>query len=474
MKKLFITVIIALLMTLFLVSSFAEPENLYKKDDFVTNTYYKEGKAVSATSFGASGLIKVKAGEYVNVGRIYKTYNSIPLAECYDADGKYTSDIAYDEAEIERVSSLIAVASFKAPENTGYIRINFDKRFKDDFVITSGEKMNADKIYEIIGEEKPIKHLDSPLFEKSILFIGDSLCNGSTDSDKDKYPTWGWAGRFAYYDDMKVTKTGIDGRAMAKGFGSGQIVDQLLQNKGKKFDYILLEGGVNDGWFEAPTGAISDSFNKDDFDVATFAGGFEYTIATAKELFPDSKLGFLLYFRLNHPAGNLKNMKPIWDEALKICQKWEIPVLDLYFDEQTCNKYEIPFRAEDASASEDNLFNLALGRITVDGCHPNGRGYDRLYNAINDFLIGISTEAEATPTPTPTDETTSQPTNAPDSEVTTDSSVTDETATPNETAPSSDKGSENDGISPVLFAVLGAIALIAAGVAAIFIKKRKA
>ncbi len=472
-NKIIITIcIIVFILSAFLaISAVADDINLYSKDDTVKQTYIKNNELTKSTSYAVSGYIKVSANAIVNVGKIYQTYNQVPLAACYDADKNLIKDIEYTDAEIERVTSLIAVANFTTPENTAYIRVNFDSRFSDTFVVTSGEKMNSDKIYEIIGEEKPIKHFDSVLYEKSILFIGDSLCNGSTDTDKDKYPTWGWAGRFAYYDEMKVTKTGVDGYSMAtKDCGSaGQIVTQLINNKGKKFDYILLEGGVNDGWFMAPVGQMSESFDKNDFDQTTFAGGFEYTIATAKELFPESKLGFLLYFRLNHPAGNLKKMKPIWDEAIKICEKWDIPVLDLYFDKETCNKYEIPYCKEDGDPFEVAKCNSAINKITVDGCHPNGVGYDRLYNAINDFLISLSEPAQPTPTPDDTTPTPADTTETPSVDPTQTPSDTPSTAAP--TSTTTPGGSSNGSALP--FIIAGAAVAIVAGVCvAIFAKKK--
>ena len=148
---------------------------------------------------------------------------------------------------------------------------------------------------------------DSPLAGKTILFAGDSI----TEAICERYnplttPIAGWPGRVGTANCMSFVNSGVSGATMSlvnvwnsasTAVSSRNVIyNQLVNNKGTKFDLIVLQGGVNDAWCSAPVGSMTaaDNFDESTFDVSTFAGGFEYTIAYAKKTYPEAKIGFIV------------------------------------------------------------------------------------------------------------------------------------------------------------------------------------
>lgn len=81
-----------------------------------------------------------------------------------------------------------------------------------------------------------------------------------------------------------------------------------------------------------PAGTASSAF-----DQSTFAGGLEYLFSYAKENFPNAKIGYVMNFKvLGHWYGDtnilgyLDDMTELFNTARKICEKWNVPYLDLY------------------------------------------------------------------------------------------------------------------------------------------------
>ena len=227
---------------------------------------------------------------------------------------------------------------------------------------------------------------DSPLAGKTILFAGDSI----TEAICERYnplttPIAGWPGRVGTANCMSFVNSGVSGATMSlvnvwnsasTAVSSRNVIyNQLVNNKGTKFDLIVLQGGVNDAWCSAPVGSMTaaDNFDESTFDVSTFAGGFEYTIAYAKKTYPEAKIGFIVNFAM--PAstnGRTSDMSEYFSVAKAICDKWNIPYMDLY------NNAEVTGRLQPTT-------RYALG----DYVHPNNRGYDILYPYVEQFVKAL-------------------------------------------------------------------------------------
>lgn len=221
----------------------------------------------------------------------------------------------------------------------------------------------------VYAAEKYPQVKNSHLTGLDALFCGDSICAAEFyDSKGQTY--WGWAKRIgAAYGLNTAVNAGADSASVSDVRGDNTVVNQLKANGGKEFDIVVLEGGTNDGWFRAPAGkCTADSCRSHkDFDVSTYAGGLEDLFLTARELFPDAVVCYFTTYRTPSARGYLSDMSAYYTAAIQICEKWDIPCLDLYFSEEF-NKIWLP------------------GTYTVDNIHPNGDGYDVLYTYIGEFI----------------------------------------------------------------------------------------
>lgn len=227
------------------------------------------------------------------------------------------------------------------------------------------------------GNTEPEKlHTDSPLYEKKALFCGDSICAAAV-FDYSNMNRWGWAGRIARDYGMSYTNKGLDGASVSNVRGDNTILAQLQSAKGKTYDFVILQGGTNDGWDNAPVGEMTAADKKTGFDPSTFAGGLETLFSYAKRSFPTAKIGYIINYQTPTKAyGTLDDMSAYYDLAKKICDKWEIPYLDLY------NNAEI----------NQKVLQMTSGRFAGDKIHLNGRGYDRIYPYIAAFMEQLVTE----------------------------------------------------------------------------------
>ncbi len=177
---------------------------------------------------------------------------------------------------------------------------------------------------------------ESPLYKKMALFVGDSICEAIYEQRDPAYSyRFGWGGRILYNNEMRGVNIGRSGASMSDCRGENTILAQLQKyaSTGKNFDYVIMHGGVNDAWDSCVVGEMTEGF-EGPFDMTTFAGGLETTFKYAKETFPNAYLGYILNFTLPKAThGRLSDMTEYFTLAIEICDKWEIPYLDLYFDE---------------------------------------------------------------------------------------------------------------------------------------------
>ncbi len=207
--------------------------------------------------------------------------------------------------------------------------------------------------------------VSDPVRGKTALFVGDSITAAGADDFQ------GWAKRVGEYCGVIGTNSGRDGTSIStcRVSGSGRVLDLLTNNKGKKFDFVIMHGGTNDGWDSAPVGQISSSTNPEDFDTSTFAGGLEELFYYAKQWFPNSTLGYIINFKLNSSTGRMSDMSEYYTVAKAICKKWSIPYLDLYFNDAI-----------------SNLLQYKTNKYLPDGIHPNSAGYQLLTPHVGEFI----------------------------------------------------------------------------------------
>jgi lysophospholipase L1-like esterase len=149
------------------------------------------------------------------------------------------------------------------------------------------------------------------------------------------------------------------------------VINQLKKMEGKTFDLVILQGGANEAWDSCPVGRINDTNFDGPYNNATFAGGLEETIKYAKETFPDAKIAYIITFSMPKATyGYLSNMSGLVKMTKKVCDKWEVPYLDLYNDEDL-NK---------------NQLKTDTKECLYDYIHPNSKGYNILAPIIGEWM----------------------------------------------------------------------------------------
>lgn len=161
---------------------------------------------------------------------------------------------------------------------------------------------------------------------KRILFAGDSIT--AAVPKLDKYS--GWAGRVGLGNYMDWKNVGLDGATISESKNS--VTDQIKANQNDDYDYIILQGGINDMHKKIPLGEVSEGFERIEFDDTTFVGGLEKLFYYTKKFNPDSKIGFIITYETpNSIWGGTVTDRDEQNKLIKeVCEKWDIPYLDLY------------------------------------------------------------------------------------------------------------------------------------------------
>lgn len=201
---------------------------------------------------------------------------------------------------------------------------------------------------------------------KSALFLGDSIMAGMCDNYC-PYSTQGWAGRIGHYCKMQVQNNGVSGACIsnirvAEHGDAYYIYNNLVKESGNLYDYVILHGLYNDAGFGASQGGAKgpEEFDPNTADPSQFADALELLFYTARQQYPDAKMGFIVNFR----TEDMVTPKPFVKMAIEICKLWDMPYLDLYYDRH---------------------FEIDL----VDGLHPSSSGYEDTFSVIADWMADL-------------------------------------------------------------------------------------
>ena len=189
---------------------------------------------------------------------------------------------------------------------------------------------------------------DSAISGLTGLYLGDSI------SEAHNYK--GWPGEMAEHYGVNGYNVSTGGRTLA----NNGIYNELANApKNVDFDFVMLNGGVNDHWAAVNMGNVTAE-GTTSFDEATPIGGLEKLFATISTNYPNAEIFFVLTYvptwNTFYKDAYLNEFAP---RARQACEKWGVHCLDLVDND--------PFLAE---------FDPTSGVHTFDGLHPNKEGFD--------------------------------------------------------------------------------------------------
>ena len=162
----------------------------------------------------------------------------------------------------------------------------------------------------------------NPYKGKTIVAFGDSVIagwgwkegTGIIQPLKEKYPDATWINKAESGANMAVTSSPAH----------TPIVNQITSYTGAA-DAIILDGGVNDKNNGISIGSITAGYDAT-YDTSTFCGALESSLQYIMDRYP---LAVKLYI-IPHSFGKDNSfLDSIYEKAIEICKKWNMPYLDM-------------------------------------------------------------------------------------------------------------------------------------------------
>ena len=362
---------------------FATPN--YLDDSFSMGIYVT--KAVTGSTIGQrvplsnliNGEYKVSCKKKTLVGNTYNGRLIIQLSNNVGANlieiyksGGITSSVMEHTFVFNKDTLL---SSYPTAE---YLTITFghsdpssDCMFYEPFLGLTSRDTNYNNFkyekleYKINELSNIIETPESILSNKIATFNGDSICQGVVNGG-------GYAKILSDTEGLIVENKGIGGGTIAKntyhpnGNPRHWICD-TVDTMRNDVDYAIFEGGRNDYGVNVPLGTLTVDYTGT-IDDTTFYGGLESLFRQALVKFNGKKIGFIIIHKANaepytRNAQGL-TMDDYYNAIIKTCEKYSIPVCDLYK-----NSGLITAITELKDTYTDG----------ADGLHPNDEGYKKYY-----------------------------------------------------------------------------------------------
>lgn len=187
--------------------------------------------------------------------------------------------------------------------------------------------LTGDDIYELERRTSELESMATQTFKnpyknKTIVAFGDSIIagwgwkegTGIIQPLKEKYPDATWINKAESGANMAVTSNPAH----------TPIVNQVTSYTGAA-DAIILNGGVNDKNNGLPIGSIETNYDAS-YNTSTFCGALERSLQYIMDRYP---LAVKLYIIPHSFAKDNSYVDSIYSKAIEICDKWNMPYLDM-------------------------------------------------------------------------------------------------------------------------------------------------
>lgn len=307
-----------------------------------------------------------------------ENYSLAGFKVSYDKDGDGTPTDVYSTSKTVW-TELTAIGNMTYEPNdfcqiSKYFKTCVVKPFEDtyfgmEFEVTpcwrtlDGTYVYGDTVVKTVDQGINTKVLNG----KRALLLGDSIQAGNN-TPGEGHLLWGWYQRLEQYYGMDADGVGQKGWTLTNKETSGrlQIITQFdLAEQGKEYDFVILEGGVNDVLIDQDNANITIDWGTINEDAAaTFtddniAGAMQELIVTAKEKYPNAKIVYIINHYFEATEENMERYVAMVKAA---CRVHDISYVDL--SDVEAYPSLAPLAEENPDYSHDG------------GLHPNAAGYE--------------------------------------------------------------------------------------------------
>lgn len=192
------------------------------------------------------------------------------------------------------------------------------------------------------------------LFGKRLVLCGDSIAQGNKGESY---------GRLIANNENMSFENHAQSGATLSTYNTITVTSQVASLTAD-YDYIMIQGGINDRGHSVPLGTLSSGYD-DTLDLSTVIGATEYICKTIITNYPSAKKLFVLNHRVtNSSYVPYASQDTYFDAIISALEKWNFPYIDL-------RKY--PLCAYNATYV--SLYFDASNFETYGGLHPNTDGY---------------------------------------------------------------------------------------------------
>lgn len=222
----------------------------------------------------------------------------------------------------------------------------------------------------------------NPYIGKTIVAFGDSIIAG-----------WGWKEGTGIITPLKERYNGAtwinnaesgSNMAVTSNPSHTPIVTKIASYTGAA-DAIIFDGGVNDKNNGISIGSITAGYDAT-YDTRTFCGSLESSLQYIMDRYP---LAVKLYL-IPHSFGKDNSyLDSIYEKAIEICDKWNMPYLDM----RKCSQIAM-------TSKNKGKYTYNPNSKKGDGVHPNETWYRTFYcpvidQTLQNLGIGYTTESVA-------------------------------------------------------------------------------
>lgn len=223
----------------------------------------------------------------------------------------------------------------------------------------------------------------SPYKDKTIVAFGDSVLAG-----------WGWKEGTGIIQPLKEKYTDATwinkaesgaNMAVTSSPAHTPIVNQITSYTGAA-DAIILDGGVNDKNNGLPIGSIETNYDAS-YNTSTFCGALERSLQYIMDRYP---LAVKLYIIPHSFAKDNSYVDSIYSKAIEICDKWNMPYLDMRVYSQIA-----------MTSVNKGKYTYNPNSKKGDGVHPNETWYRTFYCPVIDQALQYQGIGSITASETP-------------------------------------------------------------------------